>query len=183
VIDLSGKQKKYDLEDIRENEKQYAKGHASRARIYMQYGAVMAVIMLLVTLVFIAHYYSLDSQVLRNGFELREHSAGPIDTAYHLNLTKVNVTNIDVLQDYAENLGETRIWYNTYYPSNSDTGVLSYYFVDESSNTVYFVQFQVIEHPPSPLIEVLPMLVAIAVTGSVIFGVVAYYKMRKESSV
>jgi len=130
---------------------------------------------------FIASYYSLDSQIRNNGFEMREHSADPIDTAYHLNLTKVNVTNIDVLQAYAKNTGETMIFYNTYHISDYES-VLSYYFVDESNSTIYFTQFHMIEDQPYPLQIVWPAFVGVGISLVLIVALLSlYYYLHPEA--
>jgi len=128
-------------------------------------------------LLFTAWYNSEDNKMRRNGFEIREHSAGPIDTAYHLNLTKTDLESLNTLQIYAHNLGVTTIWSNTY-RINETSGIGSYYFI--TGNYLYYTQFPIMIYDnPYPTDIMFPTFVVIGIAAVIIFGVLSIMYIRK----
>ena len=126
-----------------------------------------------------AIYNSEDNVIRRNGFELREQSNGPIDTAYHLNLTSVNLTDISTLQLYAHNLGVKTIYSNIYHVTDY-TGVLSYYFIAGNS-TVYYAQYQIVSDQPFPMSTLWPFLIIVGVAGLIILLGVSILSIKSAS--
>ena len=145
------------------------------------YKTIFSLIFVSVALVAFGYFIwtqSTDGILITNGFKL-EQSGTTVD---YLQWVKgysfVNLTDINMLQEYAHNFGVKTIYSNMHHVTDY-AGVLSYYFFS-SNQTLYFVQYQVIEDHPYPIMTLVPGLLLIAVGIIVVITVVGYLEYRKE---